>query len=426
MQVGQGRLWMLGTLVAFALSAPSVAAAAPTLGHDNWVTASRPGYVEVELPQQIGPFDGSDSEHPLMSWDFDGGQGWLRHGVLRSEQPGPDGQPIALWFERYDGESETGKWTLWWAIVWGSDRLPAGLYRFYVITNATTPTRARLSFRDLSGGTDLTTDTPVPFTERPLPVTGIGINKFGATDAIGASGGAAFLSLRTDATTPSADRLEYCLYPGGDEKAGTQAYDRGCPGGQSSSDLLGITTLSAPSKGENTGLTLVDAQPGRIGIGGNATVGGVPPKFDVHAAWMSWNDQLGALPLTTPASSPGVIYNAPDGTTATNAPEPAQRALAPAVLASKRATVKGGRARIPLRCARGSSGCSGRLRIGTGRFTKFALPAGAREVTRPLLSRRLQRTIARRGRASARVEVYSQLGSGVIRQMARVSLVPSP
>ena len=362
---------LLLILAACLLGMPGAAAAAPVLGHDNLLTAARPGYTEVELPQTIGPFDGSDANDPLISWDFDGGEGWLRHGVLRSEEPGPEGVPVALWFERYHGDSlQGGPWTLWWATLWGSDRLPAGRYRFYLITNAKTPTRARLSFRDLSGSNDLTAETAVPFSERALPLQGVGMVKFGGDGMIGASGGPAFVSLRTTQDTASADRLEFCWYPGGGDKAGSQAYGPGCPGGNSTSDITGATTLSAPTKGgEDTGMTLIDGDPGRLGLGGNATAAGIPKTFETHAAWMSWNDDQPALITpATPGPPAGAMVQTADGSVKTNQPaQTAERQPGPATLTAKRVRMRGSRAGVPLDCARDSSGCSGRVGIAGGR-----------------------------------------------------------
>lgn len=410
---------MISVFVAI-VGLPAAASAATTLAHDNFLTSSHPGYAAVELPRDVKV----DEETPTVDWDFEGGATWLRSGVLRSEQPGPDGLPIELWFWRYEGESATGKWTLWWGILWGADRLRAGAYRFYLITNAPTPTRARLSFRDLSGTNDMKPEVFVPFTEKALRPSGIGIVKFGSSDGIGESSGAGFLSLRTDATTQSADRLEYCLYEGGDEKAGPQAYDRGCPGGTSSSDLVGITTLSAPYKGEDTGMITSGLKPGRWGMGGNATIVGVPPKFDIHAGWLSWDNRATA-PVAPAPASPGVVVNAPDGSTATRDPGTNHPVLGPgtAHVTTRTARVVGKRAVVSVACDRETAGCKGGVRVGSGPYTRFSIPAGAREKQSIRLTAALQRGLRRHRSLRARAEVRSRLSSGEFRERRTVRLV---
>lgn len=261
---------------------PGSAAAAPVAAHTE-ISGSMSGYAELDLREPVTPFPRAGERADF----YLGGDGWLRAAELRAVNPGPDGYRPSVFLLRLEHHDVTGDGALLMAGTrYPNETLPPGHYRFYLWIEPGRSAEAYFRFPGLTGETRLSPDVAVPLDQQALrtfdggaPLT----TAFGRTGELTSSGWV-LLRLRTLSDSPSVDWIETCTYYGGDEVAGQDAYQRGCPGG------LGGGSESVPRKGEDMIIFGLFDKPLRVGIGGNLTAGGLPPRFQVWSAYFSYGD----------------------------------------------------------------------------------------------------------------------------------------
>jgi len=381
--------------------------------------SSESGYTDVILDERLTPWPESGEQ---AAFKFEGG-GWIKQAWLWGLDPIAENMYVSIWWTRVEGESSLGAFSFDWALLANSDHLPAGRYRWYLMTNNDTPATATMSWPTRSGSSDLRPEVPLPLTEKPLLVKTLGsLSWFGQTTSDMGPQGAAFLLLNTRSGTPSADRIETCTYLGGDGGR-RDAYMPDCPGGD------GWASTSVPHDGEDL-VSSWFGDGGKLGVGGNLTVAGVPPVYDVRAAWMplqragdpGWPSVPTGAPPPGTEAGPTTVTTGPQVESREQAAAEPRPALSRAVLLTRRARPQRGRASLRLRCA-GEETCRGQVRIGGARARAFRVRAGRSAVVSVPLARHISRVLQRRRSLLARVVVITQAPASMLRESRRIRLV---
>lgn len=392
-----------------ALALAVSAHAADRFAREMTLGAAFPGFRDLVLDEPLTPWPESGQQ---ATFSFEG-EGWIKQAYLRGMDPTPSGLYVWMWWFRAEGESALGPYSLDFAFLFNSDHLPAGRYRWYLWTNDGRQGTARMGWPTRSGSLHAPPAVRLPMDERPLAVNTLGtLSWFGATGDL-ASEGAAFLRLATDAPAPSADRLETCTYADGDGGR-PDAYMPNCPGGE------GYATTSVPYKGEDF-VAVWNGFGGKLGVGGNLTVGGLPPQYDARAAWLPFEPvgppvSAGPAPPPVTPAGPTVVSTGTNVQTRADSPTAGRASLAAA-----RARVRRGRARLKLRCS-DAGACAGQVRIGSASSRGFDLAAGAERSVSVPVTRRIARALRRRRSVLARVLLVTRTDSSLQRESRRIRL----
>ena len=411
-------LWVLATT--------SVAAAqdVPPLPRVTTISGNHSGYTEVELTKPLRPFD---EDEPEIT--FQGG-GEMIGVVLRSPT---NGLGTELEFHAYSpggiGEFRGGNYE-------DEGTFPPGRYRLYLIADQ--PGSATIEFTNLEPG-QLSVEPTVETPQRSGPMstrTSGGVVKFSERVTLW-GGGVIFMTVYP--TPAIGTELELCYYwPAQEDQAGDRAYDPGCPYGHS-----GYKT-SVMSEGEGAFSFTAPSYSWAEGVGGNVTnLVGTPGPVDTYLFTAGYDLAPPAGSTTEP--TPGTEDDPPVSgplTTDSASEEPQSEPSDPtterrcrdsgcadqwgtALLASRRARLRGRRARVVVTCSE-SDPCRGSVGFVRARAHRFDLPAGASARVRIVVPRELRQRVRRTGRARGRVAVASRLNDERVEVRRRVRIRGRP
>jgi hypothetical protein len=370
----------------------------PSLVNSVTIAGQRTGYVEVQLPEPLDPFDENE---PTIA--FEGGGGILGV-VLRARDLFGGYRRPNLKILRLDRRNEGSRVLV--SLGDGQDgALPPGRYRLYLITDG--PGRVSLDFPGWpEGELSLVPEVATPYEAGPLPerqTPTLGTTVFGRSAEISSAGLVFARAIAEQA--PAGSRLELCTYRDSEEEqAGSSAYGPKCPGGRSSyaevataTTDMGIFSLSQSEI------------PGRFGEGGNFSLpvplGLQTTKLETFGMWTSYE---------------------PPGTPVTPGQIPSQPLFGTATFTARRLFVRGRTSYLPLACT-AEGPCRGSARLsGASRRSRFSIPAGRQRTVRLSVKSWVARRIARGRIVRARLVVSSEVSGGQRQERGRVTLVRAP
>jgi hypothetical protein len=214
-----------------------------------------------------------------------------------------------LWMEPI-GRTETTDGEESWAAT-----LPAGDYRLYVLAD-NSPVKVTLTIPGLGGTLDLTPAVTVPqkmgdlARHDSLPTTNAAVvGDVGTLSSRGLTLGSVFAFGDASAV----QRFEFCTYGPGQDATGSDAFDRGCPGGDGDEYTSIPEFFPSPPffffpGGWGYEWQQVGAPAGAYGYGANVQTVGAPPELQGQAAWIAF-DGPGSAPAgqtTVPVTAPSV------------------------------------------------------------------------------------------------------------------------
>jgi hypothetical protein len=338
------------------------------------IEASSAVFVDVRLPQPARYQDVAKATMPLR---IEGGGDYVRFELHNLPDPGQPVKRTELGFLRMGSpafHTEQG-----FGVVNGSEAtLPTGTYRLYVHTTA--PTRMVLTIPGRSGTRVFRPDRPALGTESKVlePITGLppGVSAIGGSGELKSKGEAQLLVF-FEGAPDTADRIEWCLYPGGDESA-VAPYRPGCPQGSG----FGVVHSGFGESGWISHAA-IGSDAGRFGLGMNVTHAGDTrrPLFGM-GAWTSFDDDK---PIVEQRDAPVVVDTEPVALPAPSTTRP----VPPLVrLRSGVVRVRKGRALVKLSCPAGGFPCTGSVAVGRARAAAFSIHAGRSGTVRAPLVRR--------------------------------------
>ena len=428
------RAFVIAALWTVCTASGAPAQEVPALPRVTTISGSHSGYTDVELTKPLRAFD---EDEPEIT--FNGG-GQVIGVVLRS-LPDTMGNSEFM-FDTY-AVGGVGRFS---GISSENNRtLPPGRYRLYLI--AEQPGSATIEFPKLEPG-QLSVEPVVETPQRsgPMSTRSSGdIVKFSERVTLWGGG---VIFMKAFPTPGIGTELELCNYwPNQEEQAGERAYDRGCPSGYSAykepimSEGKGAFSFSTPSshwvQGKGGNVTDLIGTPGPV----RTYLFTAGYELAAPPAWTGEPD-----PVPAPDEAPTVwgpsTANPPPSGEPTPEPEPepepepsgqtgerqcGDSGCAPqwgtALLASRRALLRGRRARVIVSCS-GGEACRGSVGFARTRARRFELDAGAHNDIRITVPRKLRRLVLQSGRARGRVVVASRLSDERVQVRQRIRIRP--
>jgi hypothetical protein len=279
---------VLGVLL---MAVPAGATVVPELGAVTTLTSDGSGWTPVQLKHAVR-IDLFAEEGPRASIKATGPvQGFLlRHDGDAKSEPGLlgfswFGLSIAFIVPSYDvPEANFAGEHLY-------VDLPAGAYRLYLFGGG----RLVLKLPGLGPDVTLDADQPAAFkavdTPRLDPFVLGNLSVFGTAAELQTKG-LIYTNIDLFTELDAVDRTEACIYPPGSDFSGADAFSPGCPGSPAASNPLDPNSMwvVVPPGAGGSGYAAwnADAEPGRYGLGANATDVAAPADVGAQAAWMSY------------------------------------------------------------------------------------------------------------------------------------------
>jgi len=400
-----GRALLITPVLALALAAPAWADDLPVLARQVHMSTDQPGYVRVTVPKAFDTGESDSNGKPIWHVHVTIRGGSLYRSVmLRSEfvdeaLPGtPNGPMIGHAFEA-GGNADTPEANY---TPNGGSKITPGTYRLYLISAPGVPVAADITIDPLDGSQSLTPTTLLPAEQKTMTTH---------TGADGRSVAGAFIHLNSYGLlwrTRSWSRGDtqvgqagLCDYGPGAHADQPDAFDAGCPGGRGAGgDMTPGPPLAAPGS-RNVGTDWQTQSGGDYGFGLNEWVANGPPG------------QVGGTVLAIPYELPDAafgtdVFGRPTSNQAQPNPSPSPAPTPTGVVtAAGQAASLGTAAVVTIICGTHAA-CIGRARLGAGTPVRFSLAAGARAALRVPLTSTAQRTLARRGRLRATLQLYGR------------------